>query len=1133
MSTEHSDGKQEPSDEATVSNDPEGSESSDPEINEPEPSAEIERPSEEERVSEPATEAQSDPGTSETTGAQAEIQETEPVAPSDQEELPDWDELTPELMADECLRGDFMLRWAAILLAVLLGWSYITESIVLVQIRSGERIAKNGYLPSATDQFSAVENRPWSNLHWLSDVVLSTVHQAADMRGLTVLCAVVTGLAFWILSRVSLPDVSTWWASICSVAAIVALFPMLQPGPTSFTVVLLAILVAILNRWTLNPESATAWLLPVLFVVWANVAPTAIFAAAFVVLFAVINVLTRGLKPSAFAIAGVSAVCAMCVHPQPLSPLWEVWNHHAASLEAQAYGGLGEHFKYLAYGLMHEEFWQVINPFTIAAVGLWIVSFLMIFLNASRLNFGWFAVWAGANGLGLIYGEWVCYAAIINCAVSALNGQEWYRASFSSEYKIDSWSVFSGRAGRAVTVLGFFALAYVSVNGILTGPAGRRIGTGLDPRWQNRIQSLEEDVLAHPYGDSMFPTRSDIGDLLIWLGKRPFIDSRFDLYVGTGDDNLLARHRDVRAGLFAGDEGVPVWSEAFDQFQLTDVVARLWGEDPAYDPFVQLMVSEHWGLTGLGAAGANFTRSSTTDADVQTHIFQHRATKFVEQAFPAEGDPQASALSPTWPRPISRYDQWLYQALPATPNSIQLARHYVEIQTRLFQFLNLQQAGALSHLAIQLVRDGLIEAPNDPLAYRVLSNAYLILGELELQIASLSGATSGLPMRAQQATYAAYHAATASGNAPADLVRLFQILLNQQNLDGALSAADAYERITGKPISGEQDAADGDQADPLDELRAHVESVQEQIADARGPEVTPSELSVIALNGRCPNLALTLMEENLAEVAQDPAQQLAYATILLDTGRTESAWEEFERMEQLFASPNTPLEVAPIVSRWRNMTALANLAASDTDRASKLWADDADMQARSTMNSLLRQKPFVGNTSPEEIDMWATMMARMGYSAMIEFPERWSQLRLQQALVELESGRASVATEILKSILDEHPEYSMRPIVAFYLGAITGTEYEVSPPSNWIPVWGEMFAPDEPDDDGAEPAEGGTKPAASETVPADSRPAPARNETEPANADAESPSPPAKPKVPLELDPSERAPSPSLPEELK
>lgn len=88
--------------------------------------------------------------------------------PEDQrpdDDLPDWEPLTPELVEDEAIRGDFMLRWAVVLLTLLFAWTKIDDSRVLVQIRSGEYMAGHGFLPPATDVFSATaQARPWINL---------------------------------------------------------------------------------------------------------------------------------------------------------------------------------------------------------------------------------------------------------------------------------------------------------------------------------------------------------------------------------------------------------------------------------------------------------------------------------------------------------------------------------------------------------------------------------------------------------------------------------------------------------------------------------------------------------------------------------------------------------------------------------------------------------------------------------------------------------------------------------------------------------------------------------------------------------------------------------------------------------
>ena len=54
------------------------------------------------------------------------------------DELPDDEPLTPELVEEEAIRGDFMLRWAVVLLSVLMAFTQISDTRPLVLIRSGD-----------------------------------------------------------------------------------------------------------------------------------------------------------------------------------------------------------------------------------------------------------------------------------------------------------------------------------------------------------------------------------------------------------------------------------------------------------------------------------------------------------------------------------------------------------------------------------------------------------------------------------------------------------------------------------------------------------------------------------------------------------------------------------------------------------------------------------------------------------------------------------------------------------------------------------------------------------------------------------------------------------------------------------
>ena len=54
------------------------------------------------------------------------------ISPIGDEGLPEWQPFTPELVEDEAIRGDFVLRWVVVGLALLLVISQISESLTLL-----------------------------------------------------------------------------------------------------------------------------------------------------------------------------------------------------------------------------------------------------------------------------------------------------------------------------------------------------------------------------------------------------------------------------------------------------------------------------------------------------------------------------------------------------------------------------------------------------------------------------------------------------------------------------------------------------------------------------------------------------------------------------------------------------------------------------------------------------------------------------------------------------------------------------------------------------------------------------------------------------------------------------------------
>ena len=1007
----------------------------------------------------------------------------------DSEELPEWEELTPELLEDECLRGDFMLRWATILLAVLMGWSYLTETSVLVEIKTGEYLLDHGIAPPRTDPFAASTNdTPWVNLGWLTNLTVGAVYRYGGIDSLTVLAALKIGLTFWILSRISFPNVTTWWPSICAGIATVAAFPIYQPGTLSVTILGLSLMLLLLHRLTLKPDSSSMFALPVMMVFWANMDSRAWIGIAFLLVYTLISLMTHPLTRRQAIVLIASMLLPTLVHPWPLQPALGFQQTMAAAVETQAQGDTENLFGRYAIGMKNPAFWQQIDAMLIAQTTLIVLAFVAIFLNASRLHWGTVIAWMGVNGLAMQYGEIVPYAAIVNCVVASLQGQDWYRNSFSMEYKVSTWSVFFSRTGRAVTVMTFFAIAYGTINGFLFGVEGRRIGMGLDPRVENRIASVENDLLEGIYGDNVFNVRADQGDMLIWLGRRPYIDSRHALFVNA-EPNLAEKHRAIRLALFPPENPELIeeadqldWAEELEQAEIFTVMLRLWGDQPAYVPFSRMFMSSPWVMTGLGAAGAVFTRNDLPDDELLAHLSEHNQTNFFATAF------QKNKISvdklkeqlPTWPNAPSDYDRWLIQKLTVRPNSIQVARHYFQLSQLLSQQpIDVRVIWALAELSQQNVVKGIQEKPNSALGYRILRESQLILGAIEQQ---LTGRNEQLPMRVRLATYAAHHAVRAGGDAPADLLKLFELLTNQNSLDLAAQIAERYQKKTGKKISASQTddpeiIKAGDSV--LEQIDEQVAIVEEQVASARAEGAELGQLLQIASNGGCPGLALSILEEDLTLVASNALFQLEYARLLLLSGRVYDAWQQLENMKDAVAQAGPTQQ--QYTAQWRDMTGYANLGMLNPMRAIELWSELSVEQNFAAVKQIVSMPPI--SSTPAMIhDVWPAYAVGATLNGVGNFPNQWATLQLQNAFVHLDYGLVDEATADLERILEIHPEYPFRSLVVITLATITGKEYDLNPPSDQIPVWEGMFADDEPVEEDSSPAEKNENPAEKRSI---------------------------------------------------
>ncbi len=1023
---------------------------------------------------------------------------------SPEDELPEYEELTPEYLEDECIRGDVMLRWALILLSVLLGWSYITETPILVSVRTGEYLFSHGVLPPRTDVFSATaEGRPWVNLGWFSDLILGGMYQVLGFAGLTLLSAITLGVSFWCLAKVSWPQQTTWWGTICGVLALVSIIPVIQPGSMTFTVLGLAALGWLLSERQTTSTASRSWLLVPLMLLWTNLDPRCWIGLLALLLWIVGERISKRADGTRLSLTPplTALSIGVLVTPWPLRPLFQFQTMLLDAQQARAYQGLREFYPRLDFSVLQPEFWRTLDLFSISALTLAVVAGITILLNGKRLHFGWLLVWLGANALCLLSGGGLVYASVLNAVIATINGQDWCRHQFSMDYSVTLLNVLWSRAGRAITVLGLFLIAYLAVNGALTGAQGRRIGLGLDPRWHARISSLEQEVFPRTSSDRVLPTTPSQGDLLIWGGKKPFVDSRYSIYVKGGED-LLSLHRELRNSLFsapvppAEDKDAqkpapaapPIWKEILSRFEINDLLVRLWGPRPAYTPFFLVETNPDWELTALGSAGANLTRTDVESPEVKAALQKFNASNFSVQAFRPTDPPKPDDLGSTWPLPVSRYDRWLIQKLDISPASADLASHYLALLLESGRQMTHEQAAALATMAVQQGRRALLEDPNHPAGYRVIGRACRVLQNLEMQAAGLQRQRGTIDYYDTLILASAYSAAIAGQENPSDLMELFQLLMNRQYLDLALTTLERYDRaIAANP----QLSLTPEMKTQLNEIRGKIklaiESADAKVSVARAEGRPLVELSAIALQSGCPELALHLLEENLTNLSADMELQMIYASVLLQNGRLESATEQIESVALRLSSPQAAQVPPMFKAQYRAIARNIHLACNNLEKYIELTREDEKGFWESGVSAMLRM-PFGSMQLPMQMALWPAMETALSVEAAIDLPDRWASLQFSIARAELERSDLEAARETFQKIQNLSPGFSFAPVVRLYLAGLTGNPIPEPTSKQTTPDWFKPFDELEPAPTPKPAADSAAKPDPAPSKPEEKKP---------------------------------------------
>jgi tetratricopeptide (TPR) repeat protein len=1006
--------------------------------------------------------------------------------------------LTPELVEEEAIRADFVLRWAVVLLAFLLGSTRISETSALVHIKTGQYLAGHGVLPPANDVFSyTAQDRPWTNLAWGFDLLFAGIHALGSFTGVSAFKALVMAGVFWLIGLISRPGIPTWWGSICGGAALLGCHLRIAADPILITYLGLALSLALLHQWRGRASEAVQpkrlWLLIPLMVVWSNFDPRAWLGLALLALFAAgdsvgawLNsptALTAPARRQLWIVIGVCAAGAL-IHPFGWKSLAAPWYTYAVEYPAfrdyisEAYlghtnppNGIGlNYFPMYTPAFADQvipqwtwDFWRQLDIAALAALTVLLAAAVTFILNRARHDWGHLAVYAGFVLMAVACLHELPAAAIVGCVLATLNGQAWYAASCRQAYSIERRDVLLSQGGRAATVLVFAGIAFFGGTGRMRDSTGApaRTGYGLDRSLEIQLNDLAQQLSGDASFDNRpFNTHLTQGDQLIWVGQTVFADSRVGVYFASDDDdNLLAQHLLTRDALGAGRrrEGAigansSAAAETFAKYKITHVVCRL-ASLRDYELFFDLVQnSRMWDWTSLGASAAVFYRKDArNDPRVAEFVAAH-PIDFRKQAFEgaiAGGEQVALMARARGIRRPSFYQRYFWTRRRETPADIRVALHLAGLTSfsGLPQHLNDSRL-AMAYLTIRRAQAGLEKDPDEVSGYLALGQAYNFLSQVE-SVAALNGSRpprSG--MRYLQAV-AAFNQALVGDpdnrDAHAALVRIYEeahkpdlVLRHMLALQEILSADPETN-------PGILDAIDAQ----VDRKRRELESINEMVSARAGAEGDPRRLIQGYLQNQCLLKTLTEMDQAGAGLTGDLGIERLRIALLIETGRSEEAFEAASRFAAAAEQSQLP--------DWADVVALASLTYGDYEGAVGRWTSAADQTEMQSLQGLTRNLAPHASNYPWPLSTTASL-----FEALYQRPESIASLRMNVALTRLEEGQLELARELFRSVLATSPDTLNRPLIAFYLHQLSDgkEEIEIWSPSDRVT---ELFEP-EPDE---------------------------------------------------------------------
>ncbi len=185
---------------------------------------------------------------------------------------------------------NILIVTAFLSLTFLLGVFPLKDVDFWWHLKTGDLIRATGEIPKNDLYTFTVPDRPWVDLHWGFQVLLSAGYDVGGVVGLNVAKCVVTTVAILLLITAKRKEWPYWAMVTAWLPALVLLGGRMYIRPETMTLLYLAVFLAILFRWEQYPR--LGFLLPIIQVLWVNTQGLFIFGP-FLIAVALLAAATR------------------------------------------------------------------------------------------------------------------------------------------------------------------------------------------------------------------------------------------------------------------------------------------------------------------------------------------------------------------------------------------------------------------------------------------------------------------------------------------------------------------------------------------------------------------------------------------------------------------------------------------------------------------------------------------------------------------------------------------------------------------------------------------------------------------------------------------------------------------------